>query len=244
MKTDFFQIYEAIAEGVDSDELIHCSHRGGIWSMAESREHTGIALSTPGESIAPMLGAFEGLSLREAARAVGSWNLKEASLAMAAANCHYNRLERMENLRAFEPYDNYCTAGLDFEGKTVGLVGHLLGPEDMYKNAKQLCIIERQPQPGDYPDSACDWILPQCDIVLITGSSIINKTLPHLLELCEDAYTILTGPTVPLCPALLELGIDRLAGMAVTDRAGMARHVRENAMSNPYAYGESFLLKK
>ena len=63
--------------------------------------------------------------------------------------------------------------------------------------------------------------------MLITGSSIVNKTLPRLLELCKNAYVVLTGPTVPLCPALLERGIDRLAGMVVTDRAGARRHAAE-----------------
>ena len=87
-------------------------------------------------------------------------------------------------------------------------------------------------------------LLPQCDLVLITGSSIVNKTLPHLLELCENAYTILTGPSVPLCPDLLDLGIDRLAGMAVTDRPGINQHVMSGAMASPYAYGQSFLLKR
>ena len=244
MMTDFFELYEAIAAGVDSGEPILRAHMGRVWAMAETAGHTGIAMATPGESIAPLYESLAGLSLREAARAVGSWNLREASLAMAAANCHYNSPERMEKLRAFEPFDNYCTAGIDFEGMTVGLVGHLRGPEDMRKKARQVYIIERQPQPGDYPDAACDWILPQCDIVLITGSSIINKTLPHLLELCRDAYTILTGPTVPLCPALLDFGIDRLAGMAVTDREGMQQHVLSNAETSPYPHGQSFLLKR
>ena len=244
MVTDFFKLYEAIAAGVDSEDIILSTASAELWSMVETEGSTGIAMSTPGDSIAPMYDNYKGLSLREAAKAVGSWNLTEASIALAAANAHYNTVERMDKLRAREPYENYCTAGLDFEGKTVGLIGHLHGPEDMRKKARQVYIIERSPQQGDYPDSACDFILPQCDIVLITGSSIINKTLPHLLELCRDAYTILTGPSVPLCPELLDLGLDRIAGMAVTKRVGMKRHVLENAMCNPYIYGESFMLQR
>lgn len=244
MKTDIFAIYEAIAQGVSSTDAIRSAKAGQLWSMVETDFSAGIAMTTPGDTIAPMFESYEGLSLAEAAGALGSWNLSEASLALAAANAYYNSPARMEQLCAAEPYDNYCTAGLDFEGRTVGLVGHLRGPEDMYSKAKQLYIIERSPQEGDYPDSACDFILPQCDIVLITGSSIINKTLPHLLELCENAYTILTGPSVPLCPALLEFGIDRIAGMAVTDREGMKGHVRDNSWSSPYCYGQSFMLKK
>lgn len=242
MSTEFFRLYEAIAAGVESEEIIRRTAAAALWSMVATDSATGIAMSTPCESIAPMYETYEGLTLKDAAKAVGSWNLTEASLALAAANAYYNTIERMEALRAREPYDNYCTAGLDFEGKTVGLIGHLRGPEDMHKKARKVYILERNPQPGDYPDAACDFILPQCDIVLITGSSIINKTLPHLLELCRDAYTILTGPSVPLCPELLDLGIDRIAGMAVADREGMRRHVLENAYTTPYLYGESFMM--
>ena len=79
--------------------------------------------------------------------------------------------------------------------------------------------------------------------MLITGSSLINKTLPHLLSLCEHATTILLGPSVPMCPALLDFGIDRLAGFVVTEREGMAAHVRGSVHGSPYAYGKSFLIK-
>ena len=44
--------------------------------------------------------------------------------------------------------------------------------------------------------------------------------------------------------ALLDCGIDRLAGLVVTDRAGMAEHVRADRRGNPYGYGKSFLSKK
>ena len=80
--------------------------------------------------------------------------------------------------------------------------------------------------------------------MIITGSALINKTLPHLLELCRHAYTILTGPSVPLCPALLEQGLDRISGMVVTDREGMKNSVLSGQRGNPYRYGEPFLLVK
>ena len=80
--------------------------------------------------------------------------------------------------------------------------------------------------------------------MFITGSALVNKTLPRLLELSRDAYTILTGPSVPLCPALLDLGVDRLAGMAVRDRAAMRAHVLSDAPGSPYAMGETFMMKR
>ena len=53
--------------------------------------------------------------------------------------------------------------------------------------ASEVYIIERRPKPGDYPDSACEYLLPDCDIVIMTASAAINKTLPRLLELSKNS---------------------------------------------------------
>lgn len=242
---DFYRLYDTLADCVKSGEPIVSCGQGRMWSMVETRSSSGIAMTTPGASIAPMYPeGFEGLSLREAAKAASSWNLEEASCGLAAVNAALNTVERIESLGCYEPFDNYCTAGLDFSGRTVGLIGHLKGPGEMRDSAKRVYIIERNPQEGDYPDAACEWILPRCDIVLITGSSIVNKTLPRLMELCENAYTILVGPSVPLCPELLELGFDRIAGMAVSSREKIRSHVLESKNGTPYVYGMPFMIKK
>lgn len=243
--SDFFALYDALADSVRSAEPVASLHHGECWSMAECASGLGLAMATPGDSIAPMFpGGLAGLPLCEAAKAAASWNLTEASGALAAANAYFNSPARMEALGAYEPYENYSTAGIELRGRTVGLIGHLHGPKGLREQARAVYVIERSPQPGDYPDAACDALLPQCDLVIITGSALINKTLPHLLTLCRDAFTILTGPSVPMCPALLDFGIDRLAGLAVTDRAGMAAWVRQGRRGNPYGFGESFLLKR
>ena len=177
-------------------------------------------------------------------KAAKSWNLTEASFGLAACNAFYNTPERMAALGCALPGDVYPTVGLDLHDKTVGIVGHMNGPRGLRDIARAVYVLERRPRLGDYPDAACDWLLPRCDVVLITGSSLINKTLPHLLELCENAVTILTGPSVPMCPALLDFGIDRLGGFVVTGREAMAAQVRHNVHGSPYVCGESFLLKK
>ena len=92
--------------------------------------------------------------------------------------------------------------------------------------------------------SACDELLPRCGTVIITACTLVNKTLPHLLELCRDAYTILVGPSCPMCPELLEHGIDRLAGLVITDRAGMTAQINSARRATPYPMGKPFLLKK
>ena len=245
MNSDFFALYDALADSVTGAESVAAATFAERWAMAETAEGLGLGMATPGESIPPRFpGGLAGLPVSEAARAVSSWNLTEASCALAAANAFLNRPARLEALGAAVPYEKHYADGIDLRGRTVGLIGHLNGPKGLREQARAVYTIERAPQPGDYPDAACDALLPDCDLVIITGSALINKTLPHLLELCRDAYTILTGPSVPLCPALLDFGIDRIAGMAVTDRAGMAAHVRAGARGNPYRFGQSFVLER
>ena len=160
------------------------------------------------------------------------------------ASGNVDERERMKALDCALPGNVYPTAGLDLRDKTVGIIGHMNGPRGLRDIARAVYVLERDPRPGDYPDAACDWLLPRCDVVLITGSSLINKTLPHLLELCENAVTILTGPSVPMCPALLDFGIDRLAGFVVTEREAMTTQVKYSVHGSPYGCGQSFLLMK
>ena len=244
MQADF-TLYEALAAGVSDADAVTETACGKQWNMAAWAGGMGLAMNTPGDSIpAAHPEGIVGLPLREAAKCAASWNLTEAGYGLAAANSFYNTPARMDAMGTYLSFDIYATVGIDLRGMTVGIVGHMHGPKGLRDAAKAVYVIERTPQPGDYPDAACDLLLPQCDLVLITGSSLVNKTLPHLLTLCRNAVTILTGPSVPMCPALLDYGIDRLAGLVVTDPDEMRAHVRESRPGHPYYCGKSFLLKR
>lgn len=238
---NYLKLYPALADSVPSCEHVTAAAQGALWSYAETERGSGLAMFTAGHSVGPLFaGGLQGLDVREAARAVESWNLEEAGQALAAVNAACNTAERAEALGA--RLGGHYADGLDFRGRTVALIGHMNGPARMRGEAGQVYILERAPQPGDYPDAACDWILPRCDIVILTGSSLVNKTLPHLLSLCENAVTILTGPSVPLSPALLDFGLDRISGLVVRDRDGLRRRVAEGTHGSPFVHGEAFTL--
>lgn len=243
--TNFFELYDLLIDGIPSDAAVTGTLMGQCWTAVESADHFGMAMTTPVDSAPRMLDMdYHGLSLKELARVSKSWNLTEAGFGMAAVNACYNTPQRLERLNAFEPFDNYCTDGLDLRGKHIGVVGHLNMPQSVYDQAASLRILERNPRPGDYPDSACDWLLPQCDVVIMTASTLVNKTLPHLLDLCRDAYTILAGPSCPMCPGLLELGVDRIAGLVITDVDGMKHKITNEIPGPPYSMGKPFLLTR
>lgn len=241
---DFFALYDVLLEGVPDLPILN-TLSGDFWTGVETREGLGLAMTTSGDTAPRMLPQLDdSLFLKELSQGVKSWNFAEAGCSMAAINAGYNTEARLHQLQAQEPFEHYCTRGLDLRGKRVGVVGHLNMPEFLRREAKEVWILERNPQPGDYPDSACEVLLPQCDVVLITASTLVNKTLPRLLELCTHAYTILTGPTCPMCPKLLDMGLDRLSGLVITNRPGMKEKITANLPGPPYPLGQPFLLTR
>lgn len=238
MDTYYSILIDGIPEGISVKRIV----RGPTWVGAElSGGEFGIAMYTEGESRPRIFDSLVGLEARNAAGAVLSWNFAEASEGMAVINAYYNSQRRLRELSCMASYDRPCTRGMDLSGKLVAFIGHLKLPPESTAAAKEVYIIEREPKPGDYPDSACEYILPRCDVVIISGSAAINKTMPRLLSLSENAETIIIGPSVPMCPELRKLGISRLSGMAVSDVDGLVEWM-QSERGNPYRFGDTFFI--
>ena len=221
-------ILHDLPESLTVQELVH----GISWTAAVlSDGRTGVAMHTAGETVPRMFGTLTGLTLAEAAKAVMSWNMEEASEALAAVNAYYNTPDC-----GFVAPEVKTLDGIEIAGRTVGMVGHMIGHSnitaELLAPAKALYIMDREEKPGAMPDSACEYVLPLCDLVIITGSAAVNKTMPRLLELSRNAdHVVLTGPSVTCCPALLELGITRLNGRIITEPEAMLRAIVEKRMS-------------
>ncbi len=117
---------------------------------------------------------------------------------------------------------------------SVGMIGYF-GPlvEPIRRSCRELLIFERRagqiPLPEGvkvYPDWAAELLLPQCDAVLISGSTVVNKTIDHLLELCRGRVG-LVGPTTPLSPVFARHGVSFLFGSRVRDAAKILKIVSE-----------------
>ena len=236
----YYEILRAgLPEGLRVARLVH----GVSWTAAVLGDGSvGVAMHTSGETVPRLFDSLEGRSLREAGEALFSWNMEEASEALAAVNAFYNR-----------PDCAYCDPGsktldgFDLRGRTVGMIGKMIGHGNMtaedFACVKKLYVMDREEKPGALPDSACEYYLPLCDLVIITGSAAINKTMPRLRELSRNAQVILTGPSVSCCPELLRLGIDRMHGRVITQPEAMLRAIVEKRGS-VNAFSESFLLEK
>ena len=103
------------------------------------------------------------------------------------------------------------------EGKTVVLIGHFPFIPRLRTRVGELIVLEKRPEPGDLSAKAAFSVIPDAGVVAITGTTLINRTLDDLLELCSpEAHVILLGPSVPLSPVLFDYGIELLCGSVVT----------------------------
>ena len=114
----------------------------------------------------------------------------------------------------------------------VGMIGYF-GPlvDPIRKRACVLHIFEREPIPelGVQPDSAAGDLLPQCQVVIVSATSLLNRTMDGLLDHCKSAREIaVLGPTTPFLPGpFSRRGVTVLSGIHVVDGPRVLRVVSE-----------------
>ena len=243
---DKWNLYERLIEGVPTGLTLDACFVGEAWTLVRAGNNWGVSMTVhqsagPEQPKKPILGK----PLREAAELAKSWNFLEASIGMAALNAYYNTPMRARALGVF-PMEGGTNKKADAfelfrgaaEGKNVTVVGHFPHLEQQLEPYCRLSILERDPQPGDYPDSACEYILPAQDFVFITGVTLTNKTLPRLLELIRpDAQVCMVGPSVPLSEVLFDFGADHLAGFCVTEGEKVAVNAARGGMMDLFEGG-------
>lgn len=113
-------------------------------------------------------------------------------------------------------------------GKKVVIVGHFPFLPRLKEAAGELCVLELNPAPGEYPAEAAPDIIPLADIAGLTGSAIVNGTMQKLLPLCRpDAYVLILGPSTPLHPIVLDYGVDAIASSIVVDPKACMEYVSQ-----------------
>jgi uncharacterized protein (DUF4213/DUF364 family) len=153
-----------------------------------------------------------------------SENLLEASIGMAAINSLID-IDESKCVEA-NAYEILLERG---RGKNVAVVGHFPFLSMLRESVRNLWIIEKRPLEGDLPEEAAEEILPQCDVVGITGTTFINHTLEDLLTHCEKSFIALIGPTTPLTPILFDYGIDVISGSKVVEPQEVIRFISQGA---------------
>lgn len=115
-------------------------------------------------------------------------------------------------------------------GKNIAVVGHFPFTPQLRTIAKTLWVLELRPREEDLPAGMAAEVLPQADIVALTGTSLLNHTFEDLIALCRrDAFVVMLGGTTPLSPILFEYGVDAVAGTLLTDPAAALIAVSQGA---------------
>ena len=100
---------------------------------------------------------------------------------------------------------------------TVGVVGHI-GPviRRLKDHPGAMHIFERDMSKGEGLNSEDKQskLLPQCDVVFVTGATIINGSLENVLSYCTKAReVVLVGSSAPIYPKAFEgSGVTVIAG--------------------------------
>jgi hypothetical protein len=196
------------------------SVRVGVHWTAVCSQHCGLASTLTGNQPhghdkVRDVGRLHFKSAHELADYARSENLLEASIGVAAINSLLNVDEtRVVEINAA---DVLVQRG---HGKHVALVGHFPFISQLRASAGELWVIEQQPAADEYPSEAAVDLIPEAEVVAITGTALINHTLEGLLALCDPkALVMLLGPSTPLSPVLFDHGVSLLSGAQVVDEA-------------------------
>ena len=163
--------------------------------------------------------ANEAFSDHEIRRAVGIAAIN------ALADCCWQRrphpgIELRQGADAFDATDIH-------HGDRVVVVGAFVPfLKELKRRGHAFLVLEQDPNtlkadelPFFRPAEQAAQILPQADVVLITGSTLVNNTLEQLLALTRpEARVTVVGPTVGMLPdAFLARGADVLGCVRITE---------------------------
>lgn len=170
------------------------------------------------------IGGLEGNTAQELADLLNSESLLESTVGMAAVN---------SLLEVPGPkYEETHAMDLVFDkgrGQKVAVIGHFPFVDKLRPEVDELFVLELKGFPGDLPADRASEIMPECSLIVLTATVLINKTFHQVLPLCRGAFTIMMGPSTPASPALFDYGVDVLAGSSAFEADFAIKAVSQGA---------------
>ncbi|MGD9076043.1 MAG: DUF364 domain-containing protein [Desulfobacteraceae bacterium] len=205
--------------------------RQGVFHTGVLTRNCGLASSLPRDALRqerPLVkepGTLLQKSALELAHLAHSESILEAAIGMATINSLIPiDLESCVELNA---RDLIAEKG---QGKRIAMVGHFPFIPKLRELAKALWVIEKNPREDDFTEEQAENLIPQADVVGITGTAFTNHTFENLLKFCPPhAYVVVLGDTTPLSPFLFDYGVDAISGTKVVDPELALRCVSEGA---------------
>jgi len=222
------RILDDLISSLSGDSVVREVHTCVFWTAVLSK-HCGLASTfhEPHPSHRPVkhAGSLAGLSALELAQYARSDNVLEASIGMAAINSLID-IDEAGSVKE-NALDVLVREG---RGKNIAIVGRFPWIPKLRTIASTLWIIEQIPREGELPAGAVEEVLPQADVVGLTGTSFINHTVDRLLALSKNSFVVMVGPTTPLLPVLFDYGVDVLAGVKVVEPDKTIRSISQGAI--------------
>jgi uncharacterized protein (DUF4213/DUF364 family) len=192
------------------------------WTAVESR-FVGMAhtYKTARKVEIARSGDLVGRSALELAGRLREWEPLEASLGLAALN---SLVEPVGD--ALSVNDTILGAAA---GKKVAVIGRFPFNGQLAEIAAKAYFFEMEPEKGELPPFATEEYFPEADVAVITATALINKSLPRLLELSKNAYTVVLGPSTPMSDVLFRYGADVAAGIRVVEPEALIDSLMQGA---------------
>lgn len=214
--TDPWRLYDRLIGEVPSDVTVTRA-LVNRWAVVGTDAGTmGVAMTCHGGPRLPEP-AIVGAGLQDVAALATSWDLRLASLGVAALNAWYAQPAQLAGLPGLvwdEQADCATRLVPALAARPSAVVGHFPFTERL---TGRTVVLERRPRGDDLPDPACEYELPGRELVAITGSALTNKTLPRLLALCAGARVHLVGPSAPPAPEAYPACVREFDGAVVVD---------------------------
>lgn len=177
-------------------------------------------------------GTLAGSRAADLAQLATSWKLDERVAGIATVNALSQIVFEEKRQRYQIDAGNLIDAVEIKSGDNVVLVGNIRPFIPIIKaKTRNLHVLERNPMRDEnvLSDVAGEEILPQADVVIITGSAVANGTLDHLLELSQKAReVVLSGPSASFIPdPLFKRGVKATGGIQAVDAERLLQIIGE-----------------
>ena len=215
-----------------------------------STGHAGVAFTPIGEireavccpttaARMPQAGNLEGSPVSEILKYALDTNVLKSAIGVATLNALSQLI--IESGEKAEYHTIRDTDGFDLleikADETVTLIG-AFGPyiRRLKMMGNPFYIIEKNPQTlrSDEmkyfrPESEMVSTLEKCDVIIITGTSIVNHTIDAILSsVTHNKRSAVIGPTVSMIPdAFFERRVHVMAGVRILDADGMIKILKQ-----------------
>lgn len=172
-------------------------------------------------------GSLRGKNAREIIRYTLSDNLLASSVGIATINALVN--QKIDTLIEGDILNTMKPSNTDIVGM-VGFLGPLVDP--LKKLVKKIYIFEKEKiinSPDIYPSEKIPEFLPHCSFIIMSATTLINKTIDSLLTLAQNAREIIiVGATTPLLANIFaKRGVTMLSGIQIVDNERVLQVVNE-----------------